>query len=115
MVGLIEMKNNQLAFYRAKQYPLQVGKLYFVEYLYINDDDQNSIDCGEASFYKGRMHSVIDKGRMNNVTCVILIAAVKYENKWSKTISWKAKILTSTGIIGWVSSIYFDGFQLIES
>ena len=52
---------------------------------------------------------------MDNVTCVILIAAVKYENKWSKTISWKAKILTSTGIIGWVSSIYFDGFQLIES
>lgn len=100
------MKNNQLAFYRAKEYSLQVGKLYFVQYLCIRDDDQNCIDCGEASF---------DKGRMDNVTCVILIAAIKYENKWSNTISWKAKILTSTGIIGWVSSIYFDGFQLIES
>lgn len=102
------MENNQLAFYRAKEYPLQVGKLYFLEYqyLYIRDDDQNCIDCGEASF---------NKGRMDNVTCVILIAAVKYEDKWSNTISYKAKILTSTGIVGWVSAIYFNRFQLIES
>ena len=106
MIGLIDMRKNELAFHQAKEYPLQIGKLYFVEYCYIRDDDQNRIDFVNVNG---------DKGRMDNVTCVILIAAVKYENKWSNTISWKAKILTSTGIIGWVSSIYFDGFQLIES
>lgn len=100
------MKNNQLAFYRAKEYPLQVGKLYFVERLYINDDDQNRIDCVNVNG---------DKGRMDNITCVILSNAVKYENKWSSTISYKVKILTSTGIVGWVSAIYFNTFQLIES
>lgn len=106
MVGLIEMKNNQLAFYRAKEYPLQVGKLYFVGYCYIRDDDHNRIDCVNVNG---------DKGRMDNVTCVILSNAVKYENKWSSTISYKVKILTSTGIVGWVSAIYFNTFQLIES
>lgn len=106
MVGLIYMKKDQLAFYRAKEYPLQVGKLYFVERFYIHDDDQNNINIYNIN---------CEKGRIDNVTCVILIAAVKYENRWSNTISWKAKILTSTGIIGWVSAIYFNNFQLIES
>jgi hypothetical protein len=106
MVGLIEMKNNQLAFYRAKEYPLQVGKLYFVGYCYIRDDDQNRIDCVNVNG---------DKGRMDNVICIILSNPVKYENKWYSTVSYKVKILTNTGIVGWVSAIYFNTFQLIES
>ena len=100
------MKKNQLAFHQAKEYPLQIGKLYFVEYCYVRDDDQNRIDCVNVNG---------DKGRMDNITCVILSNAVKYENKWFSTISYKVKILTSTGIIGWVSAIYFNNFQLIES
>lgn len=106
MIGLIDMRKNQLAFHQAKEYPLQVGKLYFVEYFYIRDDDQNRIDCGNVN---------CDKGRMDNITCVILSDAVKYENKWSLTISYKVKILTNTGIVGWVSAIYFNTFKLIES
>lgn len=106
MIGLIDMRKNQLAFHQAKEYPLQVGKLYFGEYFYIRDDEQNRIDCGNVN---------CDKGRMDNITCVILSNAVKYENKWSLTISYKSKILTSTGIVGWVSAIYFNTFQLIES
>jgi len=100
------MEKNQLAFYQAKEYPLQIGKLYFVEYCYVRDDDQNRIDCVNVNG---------DKGRMDNITCVILSNAVKYESKWYSTISYKVKILTSTGIIGWVSAIYFNNFQLIES
>jgi hypothetical protein len=106
MIGLIYMKKNQLAFYQAKEYPLQIGKLYFVEYCYIRDDDQNRIDFVNVNG---------DKGRMDNVTCIILSNAVKYENKWSSTVSYKVKILTNTGIVGWVSAIYFNTFQLIES
>lgn len=100
------MRKNELAFHQAKEYPMQIGKLYFVDFCYIRDDDQNRINNYDINS---------DSGRMDNITCIILSNVVKYENKWSSTISYKVKILTSTGIIGWVSAIYFNTFQLIES
>lgn len=106
MIGLIYMRKNELAFHQAKEYPMQIGKLYFVDFCYIRDDDQNSINNYDINS---------DSGRMDNITCIILSNVVKYENKWSSTISYKVKILTNTGIIGWVSAIYFNTFQLIES
>jgi len=100
------MRKNELAFHQAKEYPMQIGKLYFVDFCYIRDDDQNRINNYDINS---------DSGRMDNITCIILSNVVKYENKWSSTISYKVKILTNTGIIGWVSAIYFNTFQLIES
>jgi len=100
------MRKNELAFHQAKEYPLQIGKLYFVDFCYIRDDDQNRSNIYDIN---------CDSGRMDNITCIILSNVVKCENKWSSTIYYKVKILTNTGIVGWVSAVYFNTFQLIES
>ena len=101
---MIKMHINNSAFLAAKDYPLQIGKLYCAEYLYVRDDDQN------------RVHDIrTTQGRFNNVTFIVLTEAVKYLNKWTNSMSYRAKILTSDGVIGWVSVAHFEKFRLIES
>jgi hypothetical protein len=100
---MVKMHINNSAFQAAKNHPLQIGKLYSVDHIYIRDDDQN------------RIHDIrTNEGRINNVTFIVLTEAVKYLNKWTNSTSYRAKILTSNGIIGWVSVAHFENFRLIE-
>lgn len=104
MLGLIQMNIDENALQSVKDYPMQVGKLYDTDYVYVylRDNDQEFIFQDNTEPEAG-------------ITFVVLTEPMQYCEKYSKLISYRIKVLTTDGIIGWMHPVHFKKCRLIES
>ena len=98
----LQMNIDENALQSVKDYPMQVGKLYNTNYVYLRDNDQELIFQYNAEPKAG-------------ITFVVLTEPMQYCEKHSKLISYRIKVLTTDGIIGWMHPVYFKKCRLIES